>query len=211
VEECLANALTLAGTYYSVSEVIEEVEKNRAFYRRSGGGVTISGGEPLLQGKFVLNLLKECRALGIHTALDTTGFSGWPRLARVVEYVDLFLYDLKSTDSRTHQMHTGADNNVILENIKRIDSFNIPIIFRIPVIPGYTDGLKNLKESARFCSTIGNLERVDLLPYNPMSESKYRRLYRKYPLKGIKPPTSEEMEKIKRIFASCELKTQIGG
>lgn len=211
VEGCSANALTLAGKYYTVKEIIAEAEKNRAFYRRSEGGITISGGEPLLQAEFVLNLLRECRGLGIHTALDTTGFLAWRRLERIIEYVDLLLYDLKHMNPATHRTYTGVDNRTILANIRKIDSLNIPVILRIPVIPGYTDGTDNIKSSARFGSSIKNLERVDLLPYNPMSEAKYTRLQRRYPLRNLKPPSDDEMEKIKRIFESFGLRTQIGG
>ncbi len=211
VEGCSANALTLAGKYYTVNEIIAEAEKSRAFYRRSEGGITISGGEPLCQAEFVLNLLRECRGLGIHTTLDTTGFLAWRRLERITEYVDLLLYDLKHMDPATHRTYTGVDNKLILDNIKRIDSLNIPIIFRVPVIPGYTDGADNINSSARFGSSIRNLERVDLLPYNPMSEAKYSRLQRRYPLRNLKPPSDDEMEKTKRIFESFGLRTQIGG
>ncbi len=122
VEGCSANALTLAGKYYTVNEIIAEVEKSRAFYRRSEGGITISGGEPLYQAEFVLNLLRECRGLGIHTVLDTTGFLAWRRLERITEYADLLLYDLKHMDPATHRTYTGVDNKLILDNIKRIDS-----------------------------------------------------------------------------------------
>jgi pyruvate formate lyase activating enzyme len=114
-------------------------------------------------------------------------------------------------DAGAHKTYTGIDNRVIVENVKRIDNSDIPIIVRIPIIPEHTDGAKNLMESARFCSTIRNLERVDLLPYNPMSESKYARLHRKYPLQGLKPPGNEEMVRIGWLFESAGLKIQIGG
>ena len=208
---CINSALTLTGKYYTVAEVIEEVEKNRAFHRHSGGGITVSGGEPLLQDEFVSALLKDCRALGIHTTLDTTGFLEWRRLEKIVEYVDLFLYDIKCMDASTHRRYTGTGNKIIIENIKLVDLLNIPIIFRIPIIPGYTDGRNALEDSAEFCSTIKNLECVDLLPYNPMSESKYTRLYRQYRLKGLKPPGKEEMENIRRIFELKGIRIQIGG
>lgn len=211
VDRCSANALTIAGSFYTVSEVIEEAEKNRVFYRHSGGGITLSGGEPLLQDKFVQNILKECHTLGIHTALDTSGFLAWRRLEKILGYIDLFLFDLKSLHPRIHKIYTGIDNKVIIDNIKRSDSYNIPMIFRIPVVPGYTDGTKELRESAQFCSTIKNLKRVDLLPYNQMSESKYLRLQRGYPLKGLKPPIEAEMGNIRRLFESLGLETQIGG
>ena len=211
VEACFVEALTLAGRYYNVPEIITEVEKNRAFYRKSGGGITISGGEPLLQDRFVYDLVKECRSLGIHVALETTGYLPWQRLEKIVPYIDLFLYDLKHLDSQAHYAHTCKKNEIILENVRKISSFHTPIIFRIPVIPGYTDGLENMGESARFCATIKNVKRVDLLPYNPMGESKYARLGRAFSLKGLKPPSAAEMEEIKRLFESFGLKVQIGG
>lgn len=210
-DACLHGALTLSGRYYTVAEVLEEVEKNRAFHRHSGGGITVSGGEPLLQDDFVAALLKECRALGIHTALDTTGLLEWPKLEKIAPYVDLFLYDIKCLDSNLHRAYTGAGNRTILENLRKINARNIPVTVRIPVIPGYTDGRDALEDSAAFCSTLNNLVSVDLLPYNPMSEAKYPRLHRRYRLKGLKPLEKAAMEEIAGIFTSKGITAHIGG
>jgi pyruvate formate lyase activating enzyme len=199
------------GYSVSVDEIVKEIEKDILFYEQSGGGVTISGGEPLLQPEFLNDLLVKCRQKDIPTALDTCGYASWEVLSRIKNYVDLFLYDLKFINNDLHQKYTGVSNNSILENIKKLSLTGNRIIIRIPIIPGITDGIKNMRDLAGFISSQHSLKQISLLPYNFLAEEKYRKLNKSYLLQGLRPGEDNHINEIKSIFEESGLEVSIGG
>ncbi len=212
-DTCLNNARILSGRVWSATDVFTEVKKDDAFYRRSGGGITLSGGEPLAQPEFSTAILSLCKRAGLHTAIETTGMAKWETLEQVLEYVDLVLYDLKHMDSRSHQRCTGIGNDLILENIKQIRrNYTIPIIARIPVIPGYNADMQNIEATARFVvNEIGQDTKVNILAYHRLGESKYDRLERDQSGVNITPPTAEQMAAIQKTIEALGLTVTIGG
>jgi pyruvate formate lyase activating enzyme len=211
VEACPNEALEIAGRSMTTEKVLKEVEKDTVFYRSSGGGITLSGGESLAQAEFSTELLRKCYNRGIHTALETCGYQAWQTLAAMLPYTDLVLYDLKCMDPEKHKALTGVSNRIILENARKLALEKIPMIIRLPVIPGYTDSQTNIKAAAAFMATLEGVREVDLLPYHRLGEAKYQKLGIRYRLEGLLPPASEQMEAISRILKSYGLKTHIGG
>jgi pyruvate formate lyase activating enzyme len=199
------------GRKVSVKQVMDEVEKDRIFYQYSQGGVTFSGGEPLMQPAFLLELLKESQRRKIHTALDTSGFAEWTEIKRMVRYVDLFLYDLKIMDETLHKRYTGQSNTRILDNLKRLSTGNGEIIIRFPVISGITDTSDNLRAIGKFVRGLKRVEKLHLLPYNYMCKDKYRRMRRSYRFKGIEPPSDRELKRMKMRFEKYGLQVGIRG
>ena len=194
VEICPSGALTLNGRWFTIKEIIKKALADEQFYKDSDGGVTLSGGEPLMQLESAVSILKELKKQGIHTAIETSGYAEWKDFSRILEYTDLVIFDLKHIDSKTHQKLTGVSNKLILENLKRIKN---ETIVRIPIIPGYNDSSENIKETARFIKNLKYLRRVELLPYNLLAEAKYNfHNTGKYPLKGLEPPTPERLKEI---------------
>jgi len=203
--------LQLVGRCVSIQEIMNEIAKDKIFYENSGGGVTLSGGEPLMQPEFTMSLLAECRNAGLHTAIETTGFAPFDSFKRILKFVDLVLFDMKHMDSRLHKKFTGVPNRVIIRTAERISDLKVPLIARIPVIPGYTDSDSNLERTARFIGTL-NVGEVHLLPYHSFGSSKYRRLGREYKLSGLQPPDKNRMLEIKRTIESdFDLNVRIGG
>ena len=199
-EGCYSGALEMAGQWATVGEVMEEVLRDRIFYDNSGGGVTLSGGEPLAQPEFTRALLEAARDEGVHTALDTSGYSPWRVLERVLEFTDLVLYDLKQMDSGMHRALTGVPSELIIENLRRLDGHGIPIWIRIPLIPGRNDGDANFHAIGELLSGLANVERLEILGYHRLAESKYERAGMEYTLKGLESPTEEEIESRRRIL-----------
>jgi pyruvate formate lyase activating enzyme len=171
-DACLYDALRLVGRSVSVADLVAEVDRDRAFYERSGGGVTFSGGEPLLQPRFVSELADTLRARGLRTALDTSGLAEWESLERVARRVDLVLYDLKLMDDAGHKEYTGVSNRVILENLRRLSTLGRPITVRLPLVPGVNDGPENVRRTAEFLKPLANIERVSVLPYHKGGRAK---------------------------------------
>jgi pyruvate formate lyase activating enzyme len=200
VEGCYSGALEMAGQRATVGEVIEEVLKDRIFYDNSGGGVTLSGGEPLAQPEFTRALLEAARKEGVHAALDTSGYAPWRVLEGVLEFTDLVLYDLKQMDSGVHRALTGVPNELIIDNLRRLDGLGLPIWIRIPLIPGRNDGDANFLAIGELLSGLANVERVEILGYHRLAESKYERAGMEYTLKGLESPTEEEIESRRRIL-----------
>lgn len=208
---CPSKALYLTGKDISVDEIMEIIEKDRLFYRRSNGGVTVSGGEPMVQYKFVKELLKECKRRRLHVCLDTSGYAKWEHYEEVLEYVDLVLYDLKHMDTLQSQRLIGAPNELILENAKKMAKAGVAMQIRIPVIPGYNDSEENIRATGQFCSSLGSaVKLVQLLPYHRLGASKYVRLGKKYALEDLKPPSREHMNLCKEIIESYGLEVIIG-
>jgi pyruvate formate lyase activating enzyme len=196
----------------SATEVFKDVNADAVFYRRSGGGVTISGGEPLAQPEFTLAILKLCKEAGLSTALDTSGYARWDIFKEILAYVDLVLYDFKHLDPGAHQKLTGVSNEIILENAERVirEFPGIAFLARIPVVPGYTDDKENITRTAGFIKGLGTSIKVHLLPYHRLGETKYERL-EKSGMARIEPPGDEHMEELRRIVESCGLTAAIGG
>lgn len=196
---CPHDAREICGREYSVEEVLKEILKDKSFYETSGGGVTFSGGECMLQIDFLEVLLKECKRNGIHTAVDTAGHLSWESFARIFPYTDLFLYDVKCADSEKHKRYTGIDNGLILDNLKKLFSVGAKLWIRIPVIPGINDTREEMTAIRDLLRSMGSPEKIELLPYHAMGEHKYAAL-------GLTPtafsaPEKETIEELKQIFA----------
>lgn len=176
-------------------EVISVVSRDEVFYRRSGGGMTLSGGEPLMQQDFSAALVKEAKKKNIHVAIETSGFQKWDLLWKVIKNVDLVLLDIKMMESKKHKKIIGVSNDLILDNARKIKRRNKEVIIRVPVIPGYNDSLDNLIETAKFCNSI-RVKEMHLLPYHSLGEYKYIQLGREYKLTGLEPPSKEKLNSI---------------
>jgi pyruvate formate lyase activating enzyme len=205
VDICPAGARELSGKVYSVSSVMEDLEKDRVFYEKSGGGVTVSGGEPLSQPEFVSSLLARCQKAGFHTALDTSGLGPWPALELLLKNSDLVLFDLKHPDREAHKEFCGVDLQLIHENLRRIAQMDIPLWVRIPIIPGINNSPEVLRALARIIQPLGNVKRVDLLRYHALAKDKYRRFGMAYKMQDAQTPSPEELEKICAIFRETGL------
>ena len=192
---CTAQALYMCGTDYTVDEVMEVVHRDVPFFRHSGGGVTLSGGECLCQPEFVLALLRRCKAEDIHTAVDTTGFVKWEVIESVLPYTDLFLYDIKGFDSELHRQVIGAPNELILENARRIAAGGGKLQIRIPLMPMYSDSAEVIEKIGRFCLSLGDaVEVVQILPYHKYGLSKLGRLMKNVPVFEAPVPSEELVE-----------------
>jgi pyruvate formate lyase activating enzyme len=212
-EACPNEARNLMGRYATAAEVFQEVNSDAIFYQRSGGGVTLSGGEPLAQPEFAISLLRLCQNAGMHTALDTCGYAKWETLRPVLDYVDLVLYDFKHMDPAEHKKHTGVSNSLILDNARRIyHECAIPMLARVPIVPGYNDSVENLEATASFiASELGTSVKVHLLPYHRLGETKYERLGRADKSVHIQPPSEERVLELKQVFESLGLTAYVGG
>jgi len=211
VQACHAEAREIVGREMTVAQVMTEIERDVAFYDESGGGVTFSGGEPLLQPDFLLALLRACKEKEIHTTLDTCGFAAWETLDSIRKTVDLFLYDLKLMDDASHQKFTGVSNALILRNLQALLQQGHPIVLRVPIIPGINDDDRNIRQIGEFVAALPPLSEVDILPYHPTAIEKYRRLAKTYKLPETPPPTDQQMTEIARILRGFGLPVKIGG
>jgi pyruvate formate lyase activating enzyme len=211
VEVCYAEAREIVGSEMTVPQVMGEIERDVTFYDESGGGVTISGGEPLMQPEFLLALLQACKQAEIHTALDTCGLAPWQTLDAVREYVDLFLYDLKLLDDIQHRRFTGMSNETILANLRALSQGGHAIILRIPIIPGINDNEPTLIEIGEFAATLPHLAGVNLLPYHPTASYKYDRLGRVYQLQDAHPPPAKDMAQLADRLRRYGFPVKIGG
>ncbi len=201
----------IIGREVQVSDVMDELLKDVIFYDESGGGVTFSGGESLMQPEFLASLLKECKKNGIHTCIDTSGYASKQILDTVIDNVDLFLYDLKLMMNEEHEKYTGVGNEIIQQNLEYICEKQKQVVVRIPIIPNITDTTGNILQLGEYVSGLNCIIRVDLLPYNQMGEEKYRRLGKQYLLNNISPPSEERMFQIKEKLETFNLKVKIGG
>jgi pyruvate formate lyase activating enzyme len=185
------------GREWTPDSLYAEVDKDRAFYETSGGGVTVSGGEPLMQAEFVEDLLALCREGGIATALDTCGQADWRHFEAVLPFVDMVLFDLKLIDRERHRAATGVYPDRILANAQRLGEAGLPMWVRTPIIPGFTDDEGNIEALAAFIrERLPNVERWDLLAFNNLGRPKYDRLDLRYPLDGAELVTREHMERL---------------
>jgi pyruvate formate lyase activating enzyme len=210
VEVCPTGAMEKFGQKRTVEEVMREIEKDSVFYEESGGGITFSGGEALNQLEFLEGLLTACKAKGIHTALDTSGYAHWESIARIAGKVDLFLYDIKLMDEERHKKYTGVSNKLILENLQKLAAGNSKIWIRIPVIPGINDDEKNIKDTGNFLLSL-NLRDVYLLPYHNIAIDKYARLGKAYPLSKLASLSYKQLNNVSQILKAFSLHINIGG
>ncbi|MBP2649217.1 MAG: pyruvate formate lyase-activating protein [Firmicutes bacterium] len=210
IDVCYTGAMDKFGELYTVDELFDVLKKDEQFYRSSGGGVTIGGGEATCYPEFVLALIKKCKENYIHTAVDTCGYVTSPLGIKVLEEADLLLYDIKGIDPVAHKEHTGVSNQPILENIKRLDAIGKPMFIRVPVIPGYTDSEETLEAIASLLGSLKSVERVDIMAVHEFGKVKYEQLGMEYKL-NVQAIPPERQEKIKAMFEAHGLKTQLGG
>lgn len=199
VEVCPNEARRLAGKYTTVDDVMAEVLRDRMFYENSGGGVTLSGGEPLVQADFVLQLLRRCKEDRLHTALDTCGYASWKTIQQILEYTDLVLYDIKCLEAAKHSKATGKSNELIIENAKKIAKFK-EMWIRVPLVPGFNDSEEEVKATVRFIRKELGLIKIDLHRYNKLGEGKYDRL--DMLSIHLNPQSEDYIENLRKIAAS---------
>lgn len=201
------------GRYYTTEEIKSILEKESIFMEESGGGVTFSGGEPFMQTEFLLDLLKLSKEMGLHTAIDTTGFTTIENLNKVIPYTNLFLYDIKHLDDTIHKEYTGVGNLQILNNLKHVLHSGKEVILRIPIIPGVNDSIDHLKELSALIEGLKapNLKEINILPYHKIGASKYDRFHLKFNKNKFDEPNKESLNYIVEQFEKSNLKVKIGG
>ena len=199
------------GRDVTAGEIISEVERDTIYYKRSGGGLTLSGGESLAQPEFAEALLALAHSHSINTAMESTGFADFADIARILPHLDLYLMDIKHMDSEKHKAFTGQYNDKILENAQRIARSPVKLIIRTPVIPTFNDTEEEIRAIAKFAASLPGVEEMHLLPYHRIGTDKYKGLGREYTLSHIEPPSQEHMNKLLEIVKSCGLRGQIGG
>lgn len=199
VRKCYAGALETAGEEKSVTEIVEEVLKDWQFYGNSGGGVTLSGGEPLMQPEFAADILRECKRNGIHTAIETCGYARWENYEKLLGWLDLVLFDLKQMDSKMHRKVTGVPNERILENLEKLVRAGKQVIVRLPLIPGINAHREHIEKVGRFCQEL-SIAQAHLLPYHKLGVQKYEALGIAYPLEELGAVSDEELEEFRRIL-----------
>jgi pyruvate formate lyase activating enzyme len=211
VDVCIAGAREIIGRQMTVSKVMAEVEQDIIFYDQSGGGVTFSGGEPLMQPDFLLALLNQCRAMNIHTAVDTSCYAEPEIVESVAEKADLFLCDLKHIDNEIHERFTGVGNNLILENIRCISQAGKKIIIRIPIIPGFNDEPVNIEATGKFAASLQGVGRIDILPFNRGGIEKSARLAGENKSMLTETPDEEQIRSIAQKLKKYVFEVNIGG
>jgi len=208
VDACIYDSLNICGRYMEVKEVIDEVMKDEAFYKNSGGGITVSGGDALSQSEFVTKLLETSKNEGLHTALDTSGCAPWERMEKVLDFVDLLLFDIKHLDSEEHKRTTGFGNELILENLEKASRLK-SIWLRMPLIKGFNDSKAYIKNIALLGKRIG-AEKISLLPYHEGGKSKSEQMGRSYEFSGETSPSDEHIDYLKQVIETVGIKASIG-
>ncbi len=201
IDACYCGARRIAGKYMSVEDLIREVEKDTIFYRNSNGGITLSGGEVLAQSDFAASLLKACKKDGFHTAIETCGLGSFSAIEKLLPHLDLVLYDLKHLDDEQHREQTGVSNKEILANFKTLVRQHVPIVPRIPLIPGLNDSPNQLEAVCAFFNELG-LQTFDILSYHRLGMQKYDELGLDYSIKKINPFSTEALDEILEFFKS---------
>lgn len=201
----------IVGKDVTVGEIIDIIERDRIYYRRSGGGLTLSGGESLTQPDFAVALLKAAKERGINTAMESTGFADFSVISRYLPYLDLYLMDIKHINSAKHKEFTSQPNERILENAVKITNAGTKLIVRTPVIPTFNATKEEIGETAKFASSLKGVTEMHILPYHRIGTDKYKGLGRDYSLTGIEPPSKELMNELLAVVESYGLKGQIGG
>jgi pyruvate formate lyase activating enzyme len=195
IDACPTEARQMVGQQTAVVDILDVILQDRIFYEESGGGVTFSGGEPLLQPEFLEALLRACRARDIHTAVDTSGLAATDHLRRIAPLTDLFLFDLKLLDDVLHRKYCGVSNCFILENLKLLANTHANLWLRMPLIPGINDSDDNLEALARFAADLPGIRQVSLLPYHKIGIRKFQQVGQSYALDHVEEPSAEQMER----------------
>jgi pyruvate formate lyase activating enzyme len=209
-EVCPTLAVEIVGRRMDVPEIMFDIDKDRIFMDESGGGVTFSGGEPLAQPDFLAALLAQCRKKEIHTTVDTCGFAPGEAWDKIVDNVDLFLYDLKLMDAEKHKKYTGESSAAILDNLKRLAQKEKRIIIRLPIVRGINDDENNLSRLAEFLRSLKVISQISLLPFHKMAKDKYKSLQRQNLSEEFAAPSAERLEKIKKDLTSFGFSVQLG-
>jgi pyruvate formate lyase activating enzyme len=210
-DQCPSAAVEFVGQKVTVAEIVGRIEKDLAFYDESEGGVTFSGGEPLMQPEFLLELLDACGDLDLHRTVDTTGYADATLLLKVAQKTDLFLYDLKLMDAEKHRKYTGVSNERILANLTLLAQNAARIQVRMPVIPGINCDAENIAETADFLSSLRGVEHIGLLPFHNSARGKYRRLGMQWVSAQTPAPAAELLQSIAAGLEKSGLKVTIGG
>lgn len=210
---CATGARRMVGQTVSPSEILQEIEKDEVFFYRSGGGVTLSGGEPLAQTEFAAKILEGCVARGIHTAMETSACVAWEKMSPLLGSLNLVFVDVKHMDDAAHRMFTGMGNRMILDNIRKLVKMprRPKVIVRLPVIPGINDSRDNLEQAAEFVQETGHIRRVELLPFHRYGLHHYEGIGRVCELPELKPPSEQHMQRLADIFAARGIPIRIGG
>ena len=214
-DTCPSDAIKQWGKYMSVDECMKEILKDKGYYQRSGGGVTISGGEPLIQSDFVLKIFKACKEEGIHTCCESSFYTDWKEIEKILPYTDLIISDIKHMDTNIHKKHTGVNNSKILENLKKLVTKNKEIILRIPVIPNVNDDEANIKATAEFIinELKGRVRTLQLLSFMRLGEEKYCSLGIPYKMKDAeidRETFQKHVGKISEYFNSRGIHCMVG-
>ncbi len=208
---CVYEALEVVGREMTVEEVMEEIEKDKVFFDESGGGITFSGGEPLVQLDFLEALLNEIRKKGIHVTLDTSGYISFEDLDRISDKVDLFLYDLKIMDDKKHKKYTGVSNKLILENLGKLAERGESVAVRIPLISGINDDDKSIQMFVDYLQSLKNIKQINLLSYHTGGSEKHKRLRKERSPRTFETPSDERIEEIKKILSDAGFSVKAGG
>jgi pyruvate formate lyase activating enzyme len=208
---CHTQAREMVGRQMTVADVMAEIKKDIIFYDQSGGGVTFSGGEPLMQPDFLHALLTRCRQEEIHTAVDTSGLTAWKTLQKISRQVDVFLYDLKVMDDDRHRQVTGVSNELILSNLRALAAQGSRVAVRLPLIPGVNDDDENLDRLGAFVASLAHVPPVSLLPYHQAGVDKYARLGKAYALSETRPPSEERVAQAVDRLQHFGLQVKLGG
>lgn len=199
------------GRDVTVDELMPELLADLPYYRRSGGGITLSGGEVLCQADFAAALLRACKASGLHTAIESAASLPYASIERLLPYLDLYLMDIKHMDTGKHEEYTGRGNELILENARRVSESGVELIIRTPVIPGFNDTQKEIGAISRFARSLTGVREHHLLPYHRLGSDKYAGLGRSYSMSDVTPPEPERMQHLLKAVEEAGLHGQIGG
>lgn len=210
-EACVYDALQPVGREVTVAELVSELDRDTVFFDSSGGGVTVSGGEPLLQAEFTGDLLRTLKDRGIRTAVDTSGLADPQVFHRIQDRVDLILYDLKSLDEQVHQAYTGVSNRLILSNLRLLEELGMPLWIRLPLLGGINTDEEEIAALVRLLAPMRNIEQINLLPYHRGGNAKYRRLHGEGKPEVFRPPSEEELAGIRARLLEAGFAVKIGG
>ncbi|MBC8395030.1 MAG: glycyl-radical enzyme activating protein [Deltaproteobacteria bacterium] len=213
VDACLGKAIQAAGEKVTVDQMLQRILPYKPFFDHSDrGGVTLSGGDPIFQPEFTMKLLEACRKAGIHTALETCGYTSYETLKKIVENVDLLIYDIKHMDGAKHQAETGRPNDLILDNLSRLcKEADTEIVIHIPLIRGFNDDNENIMKTAEFVSSTKKIKHIDLLPFNELASGKYKAMGKDWDYAEVKRQSKEQLDELLGIVKSYGLETTVGG
>lgn len=211
IEACPADGREIVGREITAGQVLRDIEKDAVFYDQSGGGVTFSGGEPLLQPDFLTALLTLCKSRGFHTAVDTSCYAGAEIISQIADLADLFLCDLKHMDPEKHREFTGQDNVLILDNLRLIGGLAREMIIRIPIIPGFNDRAEDIESIGTFIKSLKIVKQIDLLPYNSGGTAKAERLGKGQEVLKTVRPDDQQIRKFSEILEAMDFQVKTGG